>query len=88
MERDRICLYFSSNILIVKGRILHHSRMNLPCTEVLCTEMGTITELFMCGFLLKVHNNFFSKNVPIARTRGLDYGISPVQVMYLLEIHH
>ncbi|GJR41249.1 hypothetical protein Tco_1216933 [Tanacetum coccineum] len=39
------------------------------------TDMGITIELFICGFLLKVHNNFFSRNGPTARFRGLDYRI-------------
>ncbi|KVI06426.1 hypothetical protein Ccrd_015249 [Cynara cardunculus var. scolymus] len=40
----------------------------------------------MCGFLLKVHKNFFSNDVPIARIRGLDSGISPVQALNLFQV--
>ncbi|KVH88448.1 hypothetical protein Ccrd_026811 [Cynara cardunculus var. scolymus] len=74
-----------------RAPVLHRFRvffsLLIPFSEVLCTKRGIITELFMCEFLLKVHWNFFSNDVPIARIRGLDSGISPVQVMYLLEIH-
>ncbi|KAL7607773.1 hypothetical protein Lser_V15G11453 [Lactuca serriola] len=58
-----------------------------PNLEELFTEMGIITKLFMCGFLLKVHKNFFYNDELIARIHGLDYGISLVLVIYLLGIH-
>ena len=51
-------------------------------------EMGTTIGLFMCGFLLKVHKNYFSNYVLTARIHGLGCGIYPVPVTYLLVIHH
>ncbi|CAI9271840.1 unnamed protein product [Lactuca saligna] len=41
----------------------------------------------MCGFLLKVHQNFFYNDKLIARIHALNYGISLVLVIYLLGIH-
>ncbi|MFS8002711.1 putative Peptidase family M49 [Helianthus anomalus] len=49
--------------------------------------MGIIIEQFMCGYLLKVVNNFFfSRNELIPRIHGQDNGISLVPVMYLQGI--
>ncbi|GKE33368.1 hypothetical protein Tco_1452690, partial [Tanacetum coccineum] len=56
--------------------ILHACVTNVSSVDVeRFTDMGITIELFICGFLLKVHNNFFSRNGPTARFRGLDYGI-------------
>lgn len=50
-------------------------------------ETGIIIELFMCGFLLKVHKNYFCNDVQIAKIHGLGYGISLVLAIYRPVIH-
>lgn len=54
---------------------------------VTSTEMGTIIELYTCGYLLRARKNFLSNFVLIAKIPGLAIGTSLVQVISLLEIH-